>query len=304
MSPSPLPVPGPCRAAYDRYAADLGGSALAASTRKHHARCVRRFLRWLPASSADIAAVLTQPAAWDRAAARFTRELAAAAGALSPDVQSHRDALADCARRLGLAEPYVSVPERFRWAADAYAAAAATTGHATATRSSNLAAVRAFLRWLDRSSFTGDLRRDWDTATTHYLHHLAGKGNAPSSVLRQRAALNHCATCLDLPRGGASAPTAASPNRAPTLSAGSPPKRRPTALAGIHDPGAGAGIRAAGTRARRGAGWGPGSGHRAGPAVDTGADHTSAAADPDGTAEQIAVCLASAPAGPGESRPR
>ena len=117
MSPDPLPVPGPCRETYDRYAADLGQSALAASTRTYHARCVRRFLRWLPANSADIGAVLTQPTAWRPAATQFTAELAAAAGALSADVQSHRNALADCARRLGLAEPYVSVPERFRWAA-------------------------------------------------------------------------------------------------------------------------------------------------------------------------------------------
>ena len=203
MSAAQLPVPGPCRAAYDRYTADLGRSALAASTRKYHARCVRRFLRWLPGNAADIGAVLTQPQAWEMAATRFTGELAAAVGALSPDVQSHRDALADCARRLGLAEPYVSVPERFRWVADAYAAAAATTGQAAATRGSNLAAVRAFLRRLDRSGYTGDLRHDWYTAATRYLHYLAGKGNAVSSVLRQRAALNHCATCLGLPRTAA-----------------------------------------------------------------------------------------------------
>jgi hypothetical protein len=200
VSPDPLPVPGPCREAYDRYAANLCQSALAASTRTYHARCVRRFLRWLPGNTADIGAVLTQPQAWHIAATRFTGELAAAAGTLSADVQSHRNALADCARRLGLAAPYVAVPERFCWVHDTYTAAAATTSQSAATRNSNLAAVRAFLRWLDQSSYTGDLRRDWATATTSYLQHLTGKGNAASSVLRQRAALNHCATCLGLPR--------------------------------------------------------------------------------------------------------
>jgi len=203
VSPAPLPVPGSCREAYDRYTADLGQSALAASTRTYHARCVRRFLRWLPANTADIGAVLTHPAAWETAATRFTSELAAATGTLSPDVQSHRGALADCARRLGLAAPYMAVPERFCWVHDAYAAAAATTGQSAATRSTNLAAVRAFLRWLHRCGYTGDLRRDWATATAHYLQHLTGKGNAPSSVLRQRAGLNHCATCLRLPRASA-----------------------------------------------------------------------------------------------------
>jgi hypothetical protein len=53
VSPDPLPVPSPCRTAYDQYAADLAASALAATTRTHHARCVRRFLRWLPAHTAD-----------------------------------------------------------------------------------------------------------------------------------------------------------------------------------------------------------------------------------------------------------
>ncbi len=144
--------------------------------------------------------MLTQPTAWHTAATQFTAELEAAAGTLSADVQSHRNALADCARRLGLAEPYVAVPERFRWVHDAYAAGAATSGQSEATRNTNLAAVRAFLRWLDQSSYTGDLRRDWATATTSYLKHLTGKGNAPSSVLRQRSGLNHCATCLGLPR--------------------------------------------------------------------------------------------------------
>ena len=200
MSPDPLPVPRSCREVYDRYATDLGHSALAASTRKYQARCVRRFLRWLPANTADIGAVLTQPQAWHTAATRFTSELAVAAGALSPDVQSHRNALADCARRLGLAEPYVAVPAGFRWIHDAYAEATATTGQSAATRSTNLAAVRAFLRWLDRCGYTGDLRRDWATAVAPYLQHLSEKGNAVSSVLRQRAALNHCATCLQLPR--------------------------------------------------------------------------------------------------------
>jgi hypothetical protein len=134
-------------------------------------------------------------------------------------VQSHRNALADCARRLGLAEPYVAVPERFRWVHDAYTAAAATTGQSAATRSTNLAAVRAFLRWLDQASYTGDLRRDWAAATTSYLQHLTGKGNAPSSVLRQRSGLNHCATCLGLPctaagtRGSQPRPGADAPDR-------------------------------------------------------------------------------------------
>ncbi len=200
MSPDPLPVPGSCRAAYDRYAADLDRSALAATTRTYHARYVRRFLRWLPGNAADIDAVLSQPTAWDAAVTRFTGQLAAVNGPLSADLQAHRDALADCARRLGLAQPYVSVPDRFGWVHDAYTAAAATTGQATATRDSNQAAVRAFLRWLQRTGYTGDLRRDWATAAAGYLQHLSGKGNAASTVLRQRAALNDCAASLNLSR--------------------------------------------------------------------------------------------------------
>ncbi len=198
VSPDPLPVPGSCRAAYDRYAADLDRSALAAATRTYHARYVRRFLRWLPAGAADIGAVLTQPAAWDAAVTRFTGHLAAANGPLSADLQAHRDALADCARRLGLAQTYVSVPDRFGWVHDAYTAAAATSRQAAATRATNQNAVRAFLRWLAATGYTGDLRRDWDTAAARYLQHLSGKGNAVSTVLRQRAALNDCATALHL----------------------------------------------------------------------------------------------------------
>jgi hypothetical protein len=200
MSPDPLPVPGSCRAAYDRYVADLDRSALAATTRTYHARAVRRFLRWLPGNAADIGAVLSQPAAWDAAVTGFTSALAAANGPLSADLQAHRDALADCARRLGLTSPYVSVPDRFGYLHDAYTAAATTTCQAAATRDSNQAAVRAFLRWLDRTGYTGDLRRDWATAATGYLQHLSGKGNAASTVLRQRAALNDCAARLNLPR--------------------------------------------------------------------------------------------------------
>jgi len=192
-------VPAPCSAVYERYTADLDRSGLAASTRQHLARSVRRFLRWLPANVDDISTVLTQPEAWQHAASGFTGDLAAAAGPLSPDVQSHRNALADCARRIGLAEPYVSVPDRFRCVYDPYAAAATGSHLAAATRRSHLDAVRAFLRWLDRSGYCGDLRRDWGTAAARYLQHLSGKGNAPSTVLRQRAALNHCAACLRLP---------------------------------------------------------------------------------------------------------
>ena len=69
---SPDPVPAACRAAYQRYAADLARSALAASTRRYHARAVRRFLRWLPGNAADIGAVLSQPAAWNAAVTGFT----------------------------------------------------------------------------------------------------------------------------------------------------------------------------------------------------------------------------------------
>jgi hypothetical protein len=200
VSPRLSHVPACCRAAYDRYIADLDRSALAAATRTYHARCVRRFLRWLVAGAADTGAVLTSPAAWNSAVTRFTGQLSAANGPLSADLHAHRAALADCARRLGLAQPYVSVPSRFGWLNDAYTAAAATTRQSEATRTSNQNAVRAFLRWLDRTGYTGDLRHDWDTATARYLQHLHGKGNAPSTVLRQRAALNDCATRLQLPR--------------------------------------------------------------------------------------------------------
>src|SRR6266571_5301173 len=134
VSPDPLPIPAQCDPAYDRYAADLRRSALAASTRSYHARCVRRFLRWLPANTADITAVLTQPPAWHTAATQFIAELASCNGPLSTDVQTHRFALADCAQRLGLADTYATVPGRFGWLDDAYAAAAATTSQATATR--------------------------------------------------------------------------------------------------------------------------------------------------------------------------
>jgi hypothetical protein len=199
VSPDPLSVPASCRAAYQRYAAGLGRSALAARTRAYHARAVRRFLCWLPGNAADIGAVLSQPAAWDAAVTRFIGELAAGNGPLSADLQVHRGALADCACRLGLAQRYVSVPDRFGRIHDAYTAAATTT-QAAATRDSNQAAVRAFLRWLDRTGYTGDLRRDWATAATGYLEHLSGKGNAASTVLRQRAALNDCAASLNLPR--------------------------------------------------------------------------------------------------------
>ncbi len=109
---SPNPVPASCRAAYQRYA-DLGRSAPAATTRRYHARAVHRFLRWPPGNAADIGAVLSQTAAWDAAVTRFTGRLAAANQPLSADLQAHRDALADCARRLGFAQPYVSVPDRF-----------------------------------------------------------------------------------------------------------------------------------------------------------------------------------------------
>jgi hypothetical protein len=210
VSPDPLPVPAQCHPAYDRYVAELRRSPLAASTRTARARCVRRFLRWLLANTADLTAVLTQPPAWHTATTRFIAELACGNGPFSTDVQAHRFALADCACRLGLADTYVTVPGRFRWIDDAYAAAAATTGQATATREANRGAVRAFLRWLHRSGYTGDLRRDWTTATSGYLQHLAGKGNAASTILRQRAGLNDCASCLALPR--VSAP--ASPGKA------------------------------------------------------------------------------------------
>ena len=206
VSPDPLPIPAQCDPAYHRYAADLRRSPLAASTRTAHARCVRRFLRWLPANTADLTAVLTQPPAWHTAATQFITELASRNGPLSTDVQTHRFALADCAQRLGLADTYATVPGRFGWLDDAYAAAAATTSQAPATRASNRGAVRAFLRWLHRSGYTGDLRRDWATATSGYLQHLASKGNAASTILRQRAGLNHCATCLALPRVSTPAP--------------------------------------------------------------------------------------------------
>jgi hypothetical protein len=199
VSPDPLPVPASCRAAYQRYAADLGRSALAATTRAYHARAVRRFLRWLP-GNAEAGNVLSHPGAWDAAVTRFLGELADVNGPLSADLQAHRSALADCAVRLGLTQPYVSVPDRFGCLHDAYTAATATTAQATATRDFNRAAVRAFLRWLETTGYTGDLRRDWATAATRYLGHLSGKGNAASTVLRQRAALNDCASHLGLSR--------------------------------------------------------------------------------------------------------
>jgi hypothetical protein len=223
VSPDPLPIPAPCQSAYDRYAADLSRSALAARTQLSHARCVRRFLRWLPAHTGDITAVLSQPPAWQAATGRFLAGLVAGNGPLSTDVQTHRFALADCGRRLGLAEAYLTVPERLRCFDDAYTAADATSGLAAATRAANLGAVRAFLRWLDGLGYSGDLRGDWVTVTSDYLQHMVGKGNAASTVLRQRAGLNHCARCLGLPQVGTAHPP--QPGRGRHPAAGKPDRR-------------------------------------------------------------------------------
>jgi hypothetical protein len=218
VSPDPLPVPAQCQAAYDRYLADLSRSPLAARTRASRARCVRRFLRWLPANTADTTAVLTQPQKWRDAVARFAAELRACNGPFSTDAQTHQLALADCAQRMGLADSYVTVPARFRWIDETYAAAGGT-GQAPATREANRAAVRAFLRWLDQRGYTDDLRRDWATATSSYLLHLAGRGNAASTILRQRSGLNDCAVCVGLPRvniphhNGRAAPSGSRPAR-------------------------------------------------------------------------------------------
>ena len=218
MSPHPLPVPAQCQAAYDRYLADLNRSPLAARTRTSRARCVRRFLRWLPANTADITAVLTQPLAWRDAAARFAAELRAGNGPFSTDAQTHQLALADCAQRMGLADSYVTVPARFRWLDDTYAATGGT-GQAPATREANRAAVRAFLRWLNQRGYTDDLHRNWATVTSSYLLHLARRGNAVSTILRQRSGLNDCAICVGLPRvdiprhDGRAAPSRSRPAR-------------------------------------------------------------------------------------------
>ena len=225
VSPDPLPVPAQCQPAYDRYVADLDRSPLAASTRASRARCVRRFLRWLPANATDITSVLTEPPAWHDAATRFVTGLHASNGPISTDAQAHRFALADSAQRLGLAETYVSVPTQFRWIDDTYTATVGATGRALATRESNRGAVRAFLRWLHEGGYTGDLRRDWAIVTSGYLLHLASKGNAASTILRQRAGLNDCAACLGLPRVNIPRHQTATAAPGPAVAGPHPPRR-------------------------------------------------------------------------------
>lgn len=201
MSGSSWPVPAACRSAYDTYLADLGTSAFAASTRVLQARCVRRFLRWVAEGGGDAQAVLAQQEAWDQAVARFVGNLATSAGRST--VRGHQWALADCARRLGLTEP--PAPPRFGWVRDGYATALARSPYSQTTIRSNLTTVTSFLQWLTGTGYTGDLRRDWGTATGRYLQHLTAGGNATTSVRRRRAALTDCAARLGLPP----APTAA-----------------------------------------------------------------------------------------------
>ena len=71
--------------------------------------------------------------------------------------------------------------------------------------------------------YTGDLRRDWAIVTSGYLLHLASKGNAASTILRQRAGLNDCAACLGLPRVTIPAPP--DRNGCPTPAAAGPTRR-------------------------------------------------------------------------------
>jgi hypothetical protein len=75
----------------------------------------------------DIDAALTQPMAWHYAADRFTCELAAAVRPRGPSMRWHRYALADCARRLGLDQPYTSVPGQFQWIYSRYTSATAAS---------------------------------------------------------------------------------------------------------------------------------------------------------------------------------
>lgn len=195
MSARPLPVPEACRCAYDGYLADLNRAALAEGTRARRARHVRRFLRWLAAGGGDAGIVLAQREAWDTAVAGFVSDLAASAGMATID--GYREALADCARRLGLATPPTT--PRFGWVRNRYATALAKGPYSAAAIRSNLAMVRAFLRWLGETGYAGDLQRDWGTAGERYLQHLAANGRAASTVRRHRQVLSHCAGRLKLP---------------------------------------------------------------------------------------------------------
>jgi anti-sigma regulatory factor (Ser/Thr protein kinase) len=179
-------------------------SHLAPRTQACRARCVRRFLGWLPGTTHDTDAVLTQPGAWAQAAAQFITTLPACAGTPgfpglpSTSGQFHADALADCARHLGLAPAYQSLPARHRWIHDRYTTTLEQAHLAPATAGSYLAIVAAFLRWLARTEPAADLRRQWPTATSAYLEHLARTGRAATTLRRRRTVLRDCATRLRL----------------------------------------------------------------------------------------------------------
>lgn len=232
MSGSQLPVPEACRGAYDKYLADLDSSAFTVGTRALRARYVRRFLRWLAADGGDAATVLARQDAWDDAVARFITGLAASAGRSA--THGYRRALADCARRLGLAEPPTT--PRFGWLRDNYAAALASSPRTEATIRANLTTVGSFLRWLSDTGYTGDLRRDWGTTVERYLQDLAAKGNATSSVWVRRWALNDCAGRLGLPSAQADhGGTAYVPLRRGFRSGPQPPGARMARFARTHD---------------------------------------------------------------------
>jgi hypothetical protein len=182
-----------------RYVAALGESGLAVSTCAARARCVRRFLRWLPGHCGDVAGALARPEVWSEAASRFSLGLYPASGVLGTSGQFHADALADCARRLGLAAGYEQVPDRYLQVRDTYAALLAGSQLARATADSYLLSVEAFLRWAGQGGEPVDLRLVWGEQVAAYLEHLACTGRSASTVRSRRAALGHCAALLRLP---------------------------------------------------------------------------------------------------------
>lgn len=188
-------VPAECRDFYTRYHAALSGeSRLSGQSRALYARSVRRFLRWLPRAGLDPAAVLTSPAAWQRAAAAFT----ASAGAPLP----YRSHLADAARRTGLAGPRRGgkpLPPAWQWVHDGYAAALSQSGFAPATRAASLRAVDKFLRWLGAAGYRGDLRQNWTTCVAAYLQALVRDGRQRDTILNYQTILLGCGAVLGLP---------------------------------------------------------------------------------------------------------
>lgn len=204
VSAPPLPVPEACRRAYDSYLADLDRAGLAAATRARRACYVRRFLRCLADDGGDAGTVLAQQQAWDRAVARFVTDLAASLA--PPTIHAYQQALADCGRRLGLAQPAKpAISPRLCPVYDCYATALAQSPYSAATIRSNLATVRSLLRWLTQTGYAGDLQRDWGMAVERYLQHLTARGNAGGTAARRRWALNDCATRLRLPSTWATA---------------------------------------------------------------------------------------------------